>query len=111
MTTRALGPGAGWSWLKQAINLGSQNPMAIFGGAALVFVVVIVVAIVLGILMGTTATTLQTGGAASMTLSMLITLPILLVMAGLLVGYLRIIDAVEQNRPASAANVFAGFAD
>lgn len=111
MTTRALGPGAGLGWLKQAINLGSHNPVAIFGGAALVLVVVIVVAIVLGMLMGLTATTLQTGGAASMSLSMLITLPILLVMAGLLVGYLRIIDAVENGRPASAANVFAGFAD
>lgn len=111
MTTRALGPGAGWGWLKRAINLGSQKPLAIFGGAALVLVIVIVVAIALGMLMGLTATALQTGGAASMSLSMLITLPILLVMAGLLVGYLRIIDAVENGRPASAANVFAGFAD
>jgi hypothetical protein len=111
MTTRALGPGAGWGWLKQAVNLGSQNPKAIFGGATLLLLVVVALAIVLGLLMGAVATTMQPGGAGSMALSLVITLPILLVMAGLLVGYLRIIDAVEYGRPASATSVFAGFAD
>jgi hypothetical protein len=27
-------PGAGIAWLKQAVNLGRNNPKAVFGGAA-----------------------------------------------------------------------------
>ncbi|HST45868.1 MAG TPA: hypothetical protein VLK29_11670 [Luteimonas sp.] len=111
MTTRAMGPGAGWDWLKQAVNLGSHRPMAIFGGAALVFGVVVVVALVLALLLGTAVSTLQAGGTGSMLASFAITIPVLMIMATLLVGYLRLLDAVENTRDASATDVFAGFSD
>ena len=35
MSTRAMGPGYGWSWLARAVNLGRQNPEAVIGGIAL----------------------------------------------------------------------------
>lgn len=111
MTTRALGPGAGWDWLKQAINLGRNNPMAIFGGAALILLVVFAMAIVLSLLVGALMVAIKPGPGGSLAMSLVITIPILLVMAGLMVGYLRVIDAVEHGRPASAAGVFAGFGD
>ena len=39
MQIRAMGPGAGWSWLKRGINLGVHNPRAVFGAAALLMAV------------------------------------------------------------------------
>lgn len=111
MTTRALGPAAGWGWLKQAINLGGHNPKAIFGGAALILVTIVAIAIVLSMALGGAMAAMQPGSGASMGLSLVITVPILLVMAGLVVGYLRVVDAVEHGRPASAVQVFSGFSD
>lgn len=111
MTTRALGPGAGFGWIKRAINLGAGNPQAIFGGAALFFVALMGAAIALSMIIGLFTTALQPGGTASLALSLLVTLPLLLVAACLIVGYLRIIDAVEGGRPASAIDVFKGFTD
>ena len=35
MTTRVVSPGRGWSWFRQAINLGRNNPKAVFGAVAL----------------------------------------------------------------------------
>ena len=29
MSTRAMGPGHGWSWLARAVNLGRGNPKAV----------------------------------------------------------------------------------
>ena len=49
MGTRALGPGAGIGWLKNAVNLGRDNPKAIFGGAALM--VLVLVAMVLPLIL------------------------------------------------------------
>ena len=39
MTTRAVSPGGGWRWFRQAIDLGRSNPKAIFGAVALLVVV------------------------------------------------------------------------
>jgi hypothetical protein len=111
MTTRALGPTAGLDWIRRAINLGAGNPRAVFGGAALFFVAIMGAAIVMSLVLGLFAATLQPGGTASLALSLAITLPLLLLAACLMVGYLRIIDAVEGGRPASAGDTFAGFAD
>ena len=52
MTTRAVNAMAGFDWLKRGINLGRNNPKAVFGGAALLLVAVIGVAIVAGLLSG-----------------------------------------------------------
>ncbi|MCR6664005.1 MAG: hypothetical protein NVV60_12860 [Luteimonas sp.] len=111
MTTRALGPGAGFDWIKRAINLGAGNPRAIFGGAALFFVAIMGVVIVMSMVIGLFTATLQPGSTAALALSLLVTLPLLLVAACLIVGYLRTIDAVESGRPATATDVLKGFSD
>lgn len=108
MTTRTMGPAAGWRWLMAAVNLGGSNPKAIFGGAALLLAVVFAAAIVLSILL---ALVMPQGGAGQMLGSVVVTLPLLALMAALMVGYLRLIDAVEGGRPATAGQVFAGFSD
>ncbi len=111
MQTHAVGPGAGWRWLMQGINLGRNNPKAIFGGAALLLASVLVLAIGLSLLVGLLQVALKPGFGGSMALGLLLMVPILLVMAGLMVGYLRLIDAVEGDRPANATDVFSAFGD
>lgn len=111
MTTRSMGAGAGWRWIVRAVNLGGSNPTAIFGGAALLLLVIIVLAIALGGGMAATMPALEPGSTASFATSLLVTLPILLVMACMTVGYLRVIRAVETGQPASATGVFSGFGD
>lgn len=108
MTTRTMGPAAGWRWLMAAVNLGGNNPRAIFGGAALLLAVVFAAAMALSILL---AMLMPGGAGAQMAGSLLVTLPLLALMAALMVGYLRLIDAVEAGRPARATQVFSGFAD
>lgn len=108
MTTRTAGIASGWRWLWNAVNLGSGNPRAIFGGAALVAVAVFVAAIVLSIVLGLLAIE---GGTAQLVASTVVSVPLLVLMAALMVGYLRVIDAVENGRPASATGVFSAFGD
>lgn len=111
MTTRTMGPAAGWRWLMAAVNLGGSNPKAIFGGAALLMAIVFAAAIVLSILLTMVMRGGATGAGAQLISSLVVTLPLLALMAALMVGYLRLIDAVEGGRPASATQVFAGFTD
>lgn len=108
MTTRTMGPAAGWRWLMTAVNLGGGNPRAIFGGAALVLLLVFVTAVVLS-LASALAGPATAGG--QMLLSVVVSVPLLVLMAGLLVGYLRLVDNVENGRPATATLVLAGFSD
>ena len=111
MTTRALGPGAGIGWLKQAVNLGRNNPKAVFGGAALLLVAVLGLAIGLSVLVGLLQAALKPGPGGSMVLALMVMVPILLLLAALMVGYLRLIDAVENGRAARASDVFGAFRD
>ena len=111
MTTRALGPGAGIAWLKQAVNLGRNNPKAVFGGAALLLLAVFVLAIGLSVVVGLLQAALHPGPAGAMGLMLLVMLPVLLLLAALMVGYLRLIDAVESGRDARASDVFAALRD
>src|SRR5690606_28405086 len=39
MSTQAMGPATGWSWLARAVNLGRANPKAVIGAIALVALV------------------------------------------------------------------------
>lgn len=108
MTTRTTGLASGWRWLWNAVNLGGSNPRAIFGGAALFALVVIVVAFVASMAVGMM---MAAGGLGQLAGSALISVPLMVVMAALMVGYLRVIHAVETGRPAAATAVFAGFGD
>lgn len=105
MTTRALGPGAGWGWLKQAINLGRHNPKAIFGAVALLAVVALIPSVI--------QMALQFGAGlapqavlsviGAMTLAMIVLYPLLIG------GLLRVIDASEHGRPTRATALFDTF--
>lgn len=108
MTTRTMGPAAGWRWLVSAVNMGSSNPKAIFGGAALLMLVVFAAALVLSMAMGLL---LPQDPTVQFAASLLVSVPLLALMAALMVGYLRLIHAVEQDRSASATQVFSGFSD
>jgi hypothetical protein len=50
-------------------------------------------------------------GALPAALSLVVAGALMSLMATLMVGYLRLLDAVESGRPARAADVFAGFGD
>lgn len=104
MATRAMGPLAGIGWLKNAINLGRGNAKAVFGGAA----------ILLGLALLPTVITLplQMGldpGIAGLVAIMAVSLLTSLLLVPLMGGYLRVIDAAENGRPARAADVFSAY--
>lgn len=105
MSTRAMGPGYGWSWLARAVNLGRQNPKAVIGGIALVALLALAPSLVQMVLQP------LLGGSpnALLTVAGLTTLASLVVFPLLIGGVLRLIDAAEHGRPASAGGVFDGF--
>ena len=105
MTTRALGPGAGWGWLKQAINLGRHNPKAIFGAVALLAVVALIPSVIQLCLQYGAGLDPQTiiAVVGAMTLVMIVLYPLLIG------GLLRVIDASENGRPTHATALFDTF--
>jgi len=105
MQTRAMGPGAGWSWLKQAINLGRNNPRALFGAASLLMVVAIVPSLVQVV-----AQFAFHGADAALWIAGLTALAMLVVVYPLLIGgFLRVIDATERNQSTHATALFDTF--
>lgn len=105
MTTRAMGPGAAWRWLVQAINLGRNNPRAVFGGVVLVALVAMIPSLIQGVLQYV----FKLGPDAIMTVVGLISLASIVVYPLLFGGLLRVIDAAENGRPTEAGAVFAPF--
>lgn len=107
---RSVSASAGVEWLKNAINLGRGNPRALLGGAALVVVAMVALMFGVGIVQGLLVATAGAGTAmvVGMALSM-----IAVVVGGsmLVVGFLRLVDDVENGRPAGPGRVFAGFSD
>lgn len=110
MEIRALEASAGLGWLKDGVNLGRNNPKAIFGGAALILVSVIALAMVFGVGVGISAAT-KVGATGMVSMLVVLVLAMLLLVTALMVGYLRLIDNVEHGRPARAIDVFSGFRD
>lgn len=106
MTTRAMGPMAGFHWLKQAINLGGANPRAIIGAAALLMVVALVPTVLQLLLQNVMGITSQGVAFALVGFSLLYSL---LVMPPLTAGYLRIIHATETGAPTRAGAIFDAF--
>lgn len=111
MATRAVNAMAGFDWLKRGINLGRNNPKAVFGGAALLLVAVIGVAIVAGLLSGVAVAVLGNNLTAIVIGMLVVLLPVMVLLGMLTVGYLQLVDAVESGRPARAFDVFGGFGD
>ena len=104
MSTRALGPGAGWGWLKEGINLGRHNPRAIFGAVALMALVALVPSLI-QLALG------QLGlGQQALLAAMGLTVVLAIVLYPLLIGgVLRVIDASEHGRPTRATAIFDTF--
>ncbi|GFZ96693.1 hypothetical protein [Dyella caseinilytica] len=105
MATRSRGPSAGFGWLNRGISVGFRYPKPIFSGAILVMLAVLIptlitLALEFYALHGGTPpqpTAFVWISAVSALLGLLI-LPIY-------AGYLRVIDAVEQELPVRASDV------
>jgi len=110
MGTRTLGPGAGIGWLKNALNLGRDNPGAIFGGAALMILVLFAMLLPLILMMVPMART-NPDPRVLFGAMFAIGLPMMMVFAVMVVGFLRLIDAVETGRQVTATHIFAAFRD
>ena len=106
MQTRAMGPAAGWSWLKRAVNLGRNNPGALFGAAALLMLVALipsVIQVVAEYALGISSMGAMLAIAVAAGVAMMLVYPLLIG------GFFRVIDATEHNRPTHATALFDTF--
>ena len=104
MHTHTMAPGAGWSWLKQAINLGRNNPRALFGAAALLMLVALVPSVAQVI-----AQRFFPGTQAMLWIFGISVVVMLFVYPLLIGGFFRVIDATERGRPTHATALFDTF--
>ena len=106
MQTKAMGPGAGWRWLAAAVNLGRNNPKALFGAAALMMGVALLPSLL-------QVAAIEIAGPENVQLSMAValiaTLALMLVFPLLLAGFLRVVHAVESGQPTRATALFDAF--
>lgn len=105
MTTRANGPLAGFAWLRRGLLSARHNPRAVLGGAAVLMVAALLPGVVQALLHGL----LRPGAGVANALAALATLLAVALLAPLMGGYLRLIDATRQGRAVRAADVFAPF--
>lgn len=105
MTTRAVSPGSGWRWFRQAINLGRNNPKAVFGAVALLALVALIPSVIQLVLQYG----LGLGPQAVMMVVALTTLLSVLVYPLLIGGLLRVIHAAENDQPTRATAIFDTF--
>jgi hypothetical protein len=109
MTTRSRGPSAGFGWLTRGIGVGFRHPRPLFGGAALLMLLVLLPALVTvpmqlySLRAGTPLNPAVFGGI--MVGSMLLGLLIMPVYA----GYLQVVDAAERGLPARARDIFTPY--
>lgn len=108
MTTRTMGPAAGWRWLVNAVNLGGGNPRAVLGGAVLLMLVALVPTVVQLLVQNGLGITSAGPMVALMVLSLAYSL---LVMGPLSAGYLRLLQAGETGAPTRAKAIFEIFND
>ncbi|MGN6314347.1 MAG: hypothetical protein ACTHMO_11400 [Rhodanobacteraceae bacterium] len=106
MTTRSKGPLAGFDWLKRGIGVGFRHPKPMFGGAALLLVILVLPTVV------TLPLQLHAASAGTpLSLAALVGIMAFSILIGLLVvplyaGYLQVIDAAEHGLPAGAFDIF-----
>ena len=105
MTTRAISPGGGWRWFRQAIDLGRSNPKAIFGAVALLALIALIPSMIQMLLQFG----LGLGPEVVMVVIGLTTLASIVVYPLLIGGLLRVIDAAENGRPTHASAIFDTF--
>lgn len=105
MTTRAMGPLAGLGWLKRGINLGRHNARAVLGGAALLAVAALMPSVIQLLVQKL----FSPGPTGVLVVAAVATVLSILILSPLIGGYLRLIHATEQNRPAHATDVLLPF--
>ena len=105
MTTRAISPGGGWRWFRQAIDLGRSNPKAIFGAVALLALIALIPSMIQMLLQFG----LGLGPEVVMVVIGLTTLASIVVYPLLIGGLLRVIDAAENGRATHATAIFDTF--
>ncbi len=99
-----------WQWFIQTVNLGTGNPRAIFGAAALLVATLMMVLIV-----GSLLTGLLGGGAgtppgtALLALTLLLMVGMSILMPILLAGLMYVIREAEAGRPIHAHDVYQPF--
>lgn len=108
MTTRTMGPAAGWRWLLNAVNLGGGNPRAVLGGAVLLMLVALVPTVVQLVVQNGLGIASVAATIALLVLSLAYSL---LVMGPLSAGYLRLLQAGETGAPTRANAIFDIFND
>lgn len=111
MTTRAVGATASINWLRRALNLGRDNPKAIFGGALLLLAAILALAAAMVVVLVAVGMATKPDGLVASGASMLVGLVVTALMAALIAGYLQLVDAVEHGRGASAGDVFSVLAE
>jgi hypothetical protein len=107
MTTRSRGALAGFGWLRRAVHLGHRNARAVFGGAAFVVLMSLLPSLITLPMQWGTMRSGGTPDTTTMVAIMVISIVGSLLLVPLVAGYLRVIDAAEQGRPARARDVFA----
>lgn len=107
MSTRSLRPLVGIDWLRRGINVGRNNPRAVFGGGALIMAAMLVPSVVQALLQGL----FRPGETGTLLLAAALSLAALVLLTPMVAGYLQVIDAVERERPTGAMAVFAPFRD
>ncbi len=105
MTTRVVSPGSGWRWLRQAIDLGRNNPKAVFGAVALMAIIALIPSVIQLVLQHG----LGLGPEAVMAVIGLTTLASIVIYPLLIGGLLRVIHAAENGRPTQATAIFDTF--
>lgn len=106
-TTRSVGAAASWGWLRRAVNLGRDNPKAVFGGALLLLLAMLALALASVLLSAGAGFAARGNGVVAGLVSSLAMLAMTALMAILIAGYLRLLDAVERGHAVGAGAVFA----
>ena len=106
MATRSMGPGKGWDWLVRAVNLGSRNPKALLGAAAILLVIAMVPTVLQVLFQqgDSMPSPVAMGGWMGFTL-----LYSVLVMPPAMAGFLRVIHATETGAPTHATAILDGY--
>lgn len=105
MDMRAMGPGAGWSWLWRGIKRGFKRPGVLLGAAALF----LAIAVAVGVLQFLAQLVLGLSPRAVLAFNGALMLVSAIVYPVLIGGYLGLLDKLEHGRPVGALDLFAPF--
>lgn len=106
MTTRSMGPLAGFSWLTRGISVGLRHPKPLFGGAGLLLVACLLPTLVTMPLQFRAAITGTPMNPATFGWIMALSMLLGLLLIPLYAGYLQVIDAADRGLPARALDIF-----